>query len=386
MNTIKINKPGNSTIVSIVINTGSVHESEYYKGISHFIEHTCFKGNPSRNQKQISSAIDNVGGVLNAYTGNEITVYWAKVGNTYKDLAIEVITDLATKPIFPHEDCEKEREVILQELKMYEDDVKLHPYDLIATSLFKKESGYRLSTIGTRETLKRINKEILEKYHREKYINPLLLVIGDVENKVDIEVPFYNQVIPTKLSDNPQDIYEERENITQANIVIGNVVHIPTLSKIEQIFCMKILDAIYCDMSGRLFDVIREQNNLVYGVHFQNELYCNGGLFWCVTMGLNKENIEKARNLAVKELSREFTPNDLDTALIKAIGTEEMYLDNIININNEIADALVKDINYKQLIFNYKENLINAVSNANYFREQIKFNKNTIAGVVPKGL
>jgi hypothetical protein len=63
-----------------------------------------------------------------------------------------------------------------------------------------------------------------------------------------------------------------------------------------------------------------------------------------------------------------------------------MYLDNIININNEIADALVKDINYKQLIFNYKENLINAVSNANYFREQIKFNKNTIAGVVPKGL
>jgi len=385
MNKIQINKPGNSTIVSVVINTGSIHENNYYKGIAHFIEHTCFKGNPARNQKQISSAIDNVGGVLNAYTGNELTVYWAKVGNTYKDLAIEVITDLATKPLFPNQECEKEREVIIQELKMYEDDVRRYPYDLISTSLCNKESGFYLSTIGTIETLKRINRDILEKYHKEKYNNPLLLIVGNVENKVEINTPFFNPIISANLSSSPKDIYVERENITQANILIGNIIQIPKLSSVEQMFCTKILDAIYGDMSGRLFDVIREQNNLVYGVRFVNELYGNGSMFWGVTMGLNKENIDKARNLAVKELSREFTAEDLNIALIKAIGSEEMYLDNIVNINNIVADALVKDIDYKELIFNYKQNLQTAVTNANYFREQVNFNKNTIAGVVPKG-
>jgi predicted Zn-dependent peptidase len=385
MNKIKINKPGNSTIVSVVINTGSIHENNYYKGIAHFIEHTCFKGNPTRNQKQISSAIDNVGGVLNAYTGNELTVYWAKVGNTYKDLAIEVITDLATKPLFPNQECEKEREVIIQELKMYEDDAKSHAYDLLASSLFNKGSGFHLSTIGTRESLSHINREVLAKYHKEKYNNPLLLIVGDVENKVAIETPFVNQLVPANLSNTPEDIYVERDNITQANILIGNVVEIPNLSKVEQIFCMKILDAIYGDMSGRLFDVIREQNNLVYSVRFQRDLYHNNALLWCVSMGLNKENIDKARNLAVKELSREFTVTDLETALIKAIGNEEMYLDNIVNINNEIADAFVRDIDYKQIIFNYKENLTNALRFVNSFREEINFNKNIVAGVVPKG-
>ena len=385
MNKIQINKPGNSTIVSVVINTGSIHEDNYYKGIAHYIEHTCFKGNPARNQKQISSAIDNVGGVLNAYTGNELTVYWAKVGNTYKNLAIEVITDLATKPLFPNQECEKEREVIIQELKMYEDGAKSHAYDLLASSLFDKESGFHLSTIGTRESLSRINKEVLEKYHKEKYYNPLLLIVGDVENKVSIEVPFTNQFVPANLCSNPKDIYVERDNITQANILVGNVVEIPNLSKVEQIFCMKILDAIYGDMSGRLFDVIREQNNLVYSVRFQRDLYHNNSLLWCVSMGLNKENIDKARNLAVKELSREFTATDLNIALMKAIGNEEMYLDNIVNINNEIADAFVRDIDYKEIIFNYNDNLSRAARFANYFREQINFNKNIVAGVVPKG-
>jgi predicted Zn-dependent peptidase len=384
MNKIFINKPGNSTIVSVVINTGSIHEDNYYKGIAHFIEHTCFKGNPKRNQKQISSAIDNVGGILNAYTGNELTVYWAKVGNTYKDLAIEVITDLATKPLFPNEECEKERDVIIQELKMYEDDAKRYPYDLISTSLCNKESGFYLSTIGTIETLNRINKERLEKYHKEKYNNPLLLIVGDVENKVDIKTPFFNPIVPANLSNTPKDIYVERENITQANILIGNIVKISHLSSIEQIFCTKILDAVYGDMSGRLFDVIREQNNLVYRVHFVNELYGNGSMFWGVSMGLNKENIDKARNLAVKELYREFTKEDLNTALIKAIGIEEMCLDDIVSINNIVADALVKDMDYKELIFNYKQNLTNAVRFANAFRDGINFKNNIVAGVVPK--
>jgi predicted Zn-dependent peptidase len=383
MNKIFIKKPGNSTIVSVVVNTGSIHETDYCKGISHYVEHTCFKGNPKRTQKQISSAIDNVGGVLNAFTDNELTVYWAKVGNSYKDLARDVIVDLATEPIFPEAEIEKERDVILQEIKMGEDNPAHYVYDLFSQAVWTKESKFYLPTIGNPESLSHINRDTLDLYHKFKYNNPTLVIVGDVENKVEIEEEVRNICVPANINYNPIDNYQERKNLTQAHIVIGNVVDINYLTKLEQIFCLKILDAVYGDMSGRLFDVIREQNHLVYGVHFYNSVYQNGTLFWCVAMGLDKENIDKARNLTVQELSRPITNGDLLMALTKAIGSEEMRLDNIVNINNEVAYALVRDLDYDEIVNNYHQQLKTALNKANQLIEEINFSKNVLAGVVP---
>ncbi len=384
MNTIQINKPGNSTIVAVIINTGAIHEDEFYKGISHFVEHTCFKGNLKRNQKQISSAIDNVGGDLNAYTDNELTVYWAKVGNTYKNLAIDVIVDLATKPLFPEKECEKERDVIIQELKMYEDKAEYKVYDLFSQAVYQKHSPFYLPIVGTKESLYRITSSQLLQYHTEKYCNPVLLIIGDVENKVEIENSLDNHYISAELNTNATDVYEERESLTQANILIGNVIEIYDIYKIEQIFYLKLLRAVYSGMSGRLFDVIREQNNLVYRVHFSESIYHNHTLCWVVSMGLNKENINKARELTIKELQRPVSKEDLEIALAKAIGTEEMALDNVNYIQETIANALVRDIDYRELIFNYKKHLCFAKYGLNQFIEKIRFDKNIVAGVIPK--
>jgi len=382
MNKIFINKPGKATMVMVMVKTGSANETDELKGISHFVEHTCFKGNPKRNQKQISSAIDNIGGDLNAFTGEEITAYWAKVGNSYKDLALDVITDLATKPIFPGKECEKEREVIVQELKMYEDKPSSYAAELFSKTVYAPDSRLYLPIVGTRESLKNIGKKELEKYHKDCYYNPILIVVGDVEDKIE-----YSEG-PTEASceeslGKKTSTFVERENITQANIVMGNSVSIPVYTRLEQIFLLELLDSIYRDMSGRLFDVIREKNNLVYGVHFGYDMFSTGSIQWNVTMGLDVDKIGKARDLAVKELIRPATKKEIDTALAKAIGALEMNLDDVQNVALTTAFSLTRGY-YGPDIFEYKKYLERMKDNVNEFMGLMNFSDNVIAGVIPK--
>jgi len=384
MKKIYINKPGNTTFVMVAVNTGAFNEVDAYKGISHFVEHLCFKGNPKRNQEQISSAIDNIGGVLNAFTDWEITAYWAKVGNSYKDLAIDVISDLATKPIFPEKEIDKEREVIIQELKMYEDDPKSAVYDLFNKQLYSKESGFYLPIIGTNETLNNIKRDNLISYHKEKYNNPTLIVVGNVKNYSTISYP-NPKYMPSSLEKEPKDLLVERKNITQANILIGNSINLTDkFDKIEQSHCLLLLDAVYGDMSGRLFKTIREKYNMVYRVHFNWDLFSNGFIQWEVSAGLEKENIAQARDLIIQELIRPISEKDMDIILNKAIGQREMTFDNNINVGSTIAYSLYKGIDYKEYLNNYDEYLEKATEVVNEFIEKMKFNNNILVGIVPE--
>jgi len=385
MNKIFINKPGKSTIVIVAINTGAFNEVDSYKGISHFVEHLVFKGNPKRNQKQISGAIDNVGGDLNAFTDWEITAYWAKVGNSYKDLALEVITDLATKPLFPAKEIDKEREVIIQELKMYEDDAKSYVYEVFNKQLYAKQSGFYLPIVGTKETLYNTKRDTLIKYHKDHYINPTLIIVGDIKDKEEIECSYKGTYIPSELANNPQDKLVERDNLTQANIIIGNSVRISqdNMNKTEQLFCLLLLQAVYGDMSGRLFDTIREKNNLVYRVHFDYELYSNGTIQWDVSAGLDKDKINKARELVVKELRRPISDKDIEMALTKAIGIQEMKIDSITNLGYITAYSLIRGLDYKEFTDNYKKNIKWATGLVNDFIKEMRFNNNILVGIVP---
>jgi predicted Zn-dependent peptidase len=386
MNTIQINKPGKTTLVMVVINTGSANEVDKYKGISHFIEHMCFKGNPERTRTQIDTAIENIGGELNAYTDMDITAYWARVGNSYKNLAIDVITDLATKPLFPTKEIDKEREVIIQELKMYEDNAKTYVDEVFNKVLYDKESGFYLPVVGTKKTLYNINRDNLISYHKEKYNNPTLIIIGDVENKREIQKPYLIESIPAKLAINPKDKFVERKNLTQANILLGNSIKLSSdrWSKTDQIFCLLLLDALYGDMSGRLFESIREQNNLVYRVHFSWSFYNNGHIQWDIAAGLDKDKIEKMRDLAVKELTRPISKKDIEIIITKAIGNQEMTLDNIIKVGEIVANLLIIGVDYKELIMDYKINLKRVSKRINDFIKEMRFDNNVLAGIIPK--
>jgi len=384
MDKIFVNKPGKSTLVTVAIPTGAFYEKPELKGISHFLEHMCFKGTPTRNQKQISSSIDNVGGVLNAFTSWELTAYWALVGNSYRNLAIDVITDIATRPTVPAKEVDKERDVIVQELKMYEDNASHHVWDIFHETLYKPNSGFHETIIGTRETLKNITQKELKKYQKATYDNPVLIVVGNVNNKVQLSNKKILNVAPSYVKEGYQEKLITRSNITQSNILIGNSVNLKQYTDTEKVFLLSLLSSIYGDMSGRLFDVIREKNHLVYRVHFNQDIYRNGSIQWNVSLGLDKKNIYKAQKLVIKELSRIASPKELDIAYNKSIGSIEMNLDNTKFIGHSIAERISRGVDWKEYFVNYKKMLRKMKGQVNPFIKSMDFKNHILVGVTPK--
>jgi predicted Zn-dependent peptidase len=382
MNTIQINKPGNSTMVLVMAPTGAYYEDDKYKGISHFLEHMCFKGTKKRTREEINSTIENVGGDINAFTDWEVTAYWARVGNAYKKIAFDIIEDLVTNPIIPDKEVDKEREVIIQELKMGVDDAKGYTWDLFHSALYEKKSGFHISIIGTKESLYRIKQEDLEKYHNQYYKSNNLtkIIVGDVPNIEKFQMKSYN-IKENFVNKNPKDKLVTRKDMTQANIIIGNSTK-PFVSTQEGEILNWLLSSLYNDMSGRLFSVIREQNHLVYRIRFGIDYNRNREMTWSVSLGLDKKNIEKARKLIVQELIRPATKKEIETIINKTIGTLDLYLDDNIHIANQIAYFVTRNIDYKFFIYDYKKYIKQTANLINDYIQDLHFEKNVLAGVV----
>jgi len=385
MNKICVRKEGKATLVGILIPIGSYYEEPHIKGISHFIEHCCFKGTKNRTQKEINLAIEQYGGDINAFTDNEITFYWAKIANQYKDIAIDVITDIVTNPIFPSKEIDKEREVILQELKMYEDNPSHYIYQLANEHYYPKDNGFYLPIIGTEKTLQNINKKEILNYYKKYYNNPTLIIIGDVkdelymEEELSLDYPDYR--IPTKFK---RRIFENRKDISQSIMLIKADVNVSEFSGLEKEYLMDLLSEVYNDMSGRLFSKIREEYNLVYRIHFGITMNSNGIINWEVNLGLNKNKINKAYDLIIKELNRPITKKELEIAVTKTIGSQALRIESLNCIAETIAYGIRANLDWNEYLFNYEKNINKYKNNLNYFLKKMNFKENIMAGIIPK--
>jgi len=386
MQKINIPKKSKTTVIMALTNIGSRFEHPKYKGISHFVEHMCFKGTKNRTQKEIDLGIEKYGGVINAFTDTEITAYWAKIANEYQEEATDIIMDLASNPIFPKKEVLKERKVILQELKMYEDNPEYYVDELLNKTLYKKSSGLYLPILGTKETLSNIGRKELKNYHKINYNNLVLIKVGNVQES---ELIVYNKrksdisSADVNLDNLDKKFFVKRKDITQANVIIGNDINIPN-NKLDNLFAFKLLKSVYSNMSGRLFTVIREKHNLVYRIHFYFKMYSCGGIKWEVDLGLEKGKINKAYDLIIKELSRPLTKKEIEYALLKEIGSMDMYLDNNLNTIKIIARSLIQDIDYKEVIYNYKKHLHRIAKSINDYQKAFNFKRNVLVGVIPE--
>lgn len=383
MKNLFIPKEGSTSIVLVMAPIGSFYEDKRYAGISHFLEHMVFKGNKNRNVKEISAAIDNVGGELNAFTCEEMTCYWAKVSNRYVELAKEVIGDLATIPLIPAKEVEKERQVILQEMKMYEDNPKDAVYDIFNQTLYKKDSCFYVSTIGTKESLYRIKQKELKEFHKKYYKDLTMVVIGDTVEKTD--KPYADSGEGEfGLIEKPMINFQHRNNITQSNILLGYQQSSPCKTWLETNYMVKILSALYSDMSGRLFSSVREKHNLVYRIHFICDVNRDNSVSWKVSLGLDAENIPKAENLIVEELTRPITKLELEKMKIKALGTMDMIYDDIHNLAASIAYRLAKKQDYIDCLEDNKLPYLDfSINKVNDFIVSMNFKKHCIAGILP---
>ena len=384
MNIIKIHEESNTTLMGIMVPIGSYYEPPELKGISHFLEHMMFKGTKTRSQLDINDSIERYGGELNAYTSEELTFYHVHVANQYKKVGLDVLKDMLFNSTFPAKEVEKEREVIIQELKRYKDSIGSEVADLFNEVYYPKSSGLYLPVIGTENTLLNINRKELIKFYEQHYQNKTLIIIGDVKETTKItQNPFEPTMVET-IPKCPHKTYiREREGLSQAHVQMGADIK-TEYSKLDTTIYLNLLSAIYGSMGGRLFQTIREKHHLVYGVHFDTQTYSDGRIRWQVSLGLEGKYANKARRLIAKELTKPVTKKELEHAVSKTIGTVMMALENPEVVLDSVVSGLRKNGDWKTVNNKFEKHVHRLAPTINNFIKAMHFNTNIMVGYVPK--
>src|SRR5687768_12166627 len=170
-----------SVSVGVWAGVGGRHESAEHSGMSHFLEHLLFKGTKRRTARQITVAVEGVGGYLNAFTTEDHTAYYAKAGVEHFDRLCDVLGDMYVDSTFPETEIEREREVVREEILMYRDQPAQHAQELLTSTLWPKHPLGRPIT-GTVETISHLSADKIQEFHRRNYnaANTIVTVAGRV--------------------------------------------------------------------------------------------------------------------------------------------------------------------------------------------------------------
>lgn len=273
-----------SVAIGVWIGTGSRNETPKINGISHFLEHMFFKGTTTKSAKEIAESFDSIGGQVNAFTSKEYTCYYAKVLDTHANFALDVLADMFFNSTFVEEELKKEKNVVLEEIKMYEDTPDDIVHDLLSRAVFEDHPlGYPI--LGTEETLNTFSGETLKEYIHERYTpeNVVISIAGNVPESFinDVEKHFgsyqggYQETAENIPAFHANRISRKKET-EQAHLCLGfeglKVGH-------EDIYSLITLNNILGgSMSSRLFQEVREQRGLAYSVFSYHSAYQDSGI------------------------------------------------------------------------------------------------------------
>lgn len=270
-----------SISLGVWINAGSRIEDEEISGVSHFIEHMLFKGTKNRTSKQIASEIDNLGGQINAFTSKECTCYYVKLLNSHIDIGIDVLSDMILNSKFDKEDLDKERLVIIEELKMYEDSPEDLAYDLLTENIYK-DDALGMNIIGTEESLKRLNREKLLEYFNKYYVpnNSVISISGnfnfnEIINKIEEKFKNWKKRdvdIDIKKAEFKSCFLSKNKDTEQVNLALS--LEAVPLENDEEVYALAVINTVLGgSISSRLFQKIREEKGLVYSIYSSQSLY-----------------------------------------------------------------------------------------------------------------
>ncbi|MDR2457118.1 MAG: insulinase family protein [Clostridiales Family XIII bacterium] len=287
-------------------NVGSVDENDDNNGISHLIEHMFFKGTKKRTYKDIADDVDKIGGSINAFTSKELTCYYIKTLKDEAENAIEIISDIVSNSIILKKELNKEKKVILEEMKMTEDYPDELAHEKLSEFLFNG-TAYEKPIIGYRKTIQNQTREKILAYIKKFYTaeNLLITCFGNFNEKKiinSLEKYFSKMKGKRKPENYPTLNYKSKikvinKDIKQSHIALG----IPTFSIFDKRrFAMSIYTEILGgSMSSRLFQNLREKKGLCYSVGSMTAgNKCTGSLI--IYAGVSDDNIERSI-LAIKE-------------------------------------------------------------------------------------
>ena len=333
------------------VGVGSRYENEQQWGITHFIEHMLFKGTDKRTAEQISGAVDAVGGQLNAFTSKENTCYYIKTLTEDFPLAVDVLSDMFLNSRFDNEEIAKEREVIIEEIKMYEDTPDDQVHDLMSANLWPEHPLGR-AILGTEESIAAFNHDMLKDYMKQYYTgsNIVVSVVGNISHNQVVEairevlggIPKgeTNQcMIADRAKPGVNCYYKE---IAQSQICVA----MPGVAKEDdRLFPLSILNTyLGGGMSARLVKKIREEEGLAYSVYSYNGSYTDTGAF-VISVGTRPENCQRVIDIILEELDdvrqNGITQEELDKSFSQLKGSLYMGLETVNSRMNKLGRSML---------------------------------------------
>ncbi|WP_144559155.1 M16 family metallopeptidase [Shouchella miscanthi] len=386
-NGVRIMAEKNNTVRSVAIGiwvkTGSRNEENEQNGISHFIEHMLFKGTKTRSPQEIAEAFDRIGGQVNAFTAKEYTCYYAKVLDEHAHIAVDVLQDMFFHSVFDEQEIEREKNVVLEEIRMVEDT----PDDLVHELL--SEASFGQSTLanpilGTEETLASFTREQILSYMDNYYVGERVVIsvaghyhedlLAQLEDTFSAVPSAKKQHQPREAMFIPVQKHLQKET-EQAHLCLAY----PGLEVgSAQMFNLILLNnALGGSMSSRLFQEIREERGLCYSVFSYHSAYENIGsvtvyagtqmnqlqalsesmnnvLAQMQAEGLTKKELENGKEqlkgsimLGLESTSSRMSRNGKNELLLKKHQSLDELLNRINDISledvNELAHILFKD-------------------------------------------
>lgn len=301
----------NSVTIGVIIENGSIREEKSNNGVSHFIEHMLFKGTKKRTPKQIAESIDDIGGQLNAFTGKEQTCYFAKVLDEHLPIAIDVLGDMLNNSLFLQEDIEKEKNVIVDEINMYEDAPEDLSFELLNDLMFEGTS-LEFPILGTEDSISNLNRDNILEYFYNNY-NPKDMIISlagkfvskEVMKQLNESFGQFNQNfdLPQRkikvVHQFSNKIRGIKKTIEQLNVCLGLEAVNSISDDVQPIMVMN--NVFGGSMSSRLFQKIREDRGLVYAIDSHLSTYDNTGSF-TIYAGLNSDYLIEVMELVNREI------------------------------------------------------------------------------------
>jgi predicted Zn-dependent peptidase len=297
-----------SVAVGLWIGTGSRRETPERNGISHFIEHMLFKGTARRTAEDIARSVDSIGGNLDAFTAKELVCFNTKVLDQHLSLAFDVLADLVLHPLFREEDIEKEKGVILEEIKMEADSPDYLVHEIFSAN-FWKDHPLGKPILGTRETVKRFDRNAVLEYYSAAYVPSGLIVTaaGNLTHERLVNLVrehFEDQKpgapLPAEVPPNTHAriALRSKKSLEQVHLCLG-VPSYP-LPHQERFACYVLNTLLGGGMSSRLFQNIRERQGLAYAVFSELNPYRDTGCL-SIYAGTSLESARQVVELILKE-------------------------------------------------------------------------------------
>lgn len=316
------NNKSNSVCLNAMVKVGSNHESMDEKGVSHFLEHILFEGTKNFTTRALANEIEKVGGEINAATSNERTFYYSLVPKNHAEKAFKVISDILINPLFDAKAIEKEREVIISEIKMLHDEPRHLQWILLEQNMFERNNA-RYPVYGSIASIKSLSRKKIISYYKKHYVgsNIILSIVGEIPNIKKLISKYFSSLRGSKV--NKYNLVEEDLQKSVKNVVVHkNTEHsyltigykAPPFTK-KEAYVFEVIEGILGrGQSSRLFDEIRIKRGLAYSVGAIYEANLDFG-FFAIYLNTDQKNLEKCRNIILKQFQlKDLTQKEVQEA------------------------------------------------------------------------